>query len=1116
MKRIVALVTAIFIVCLSFTYFAGVSSQDYSSMIINPQIQKAGNSTASIELYNPASSNAAYTSLFRELSPAGIDVVNYGYFIELFGNQGKILNGSQEILSLEEMFSLKPIENSFLYYPLLNYTSVNSNNFPLLPSQIASAYSFKWDYQHGINGKNETIAIIDAYGDPQLSYDLRAFDYAANLPPVNLQIIYQNKTPMAYNYSWAVETSLDVEWAHAMAPYAKILLVLSPDASNGLDNGLSYVVKNRLANIISISWGSYENPSQNAGMLNAMNNVFYNATLYNITVVAASGDQGAYDGTSGLALNFPASDPYVLAVGGTTLGLFNGVFTQSAWGGFSKGTTYGSGGGFSSYFSVPAWQRLMIKNSTNRGVPDVSLDASPQTGVEIISQGNSMFVGGTSLSTPVWAAIIAMMDQFNGRSLGLVSPMLYFVASTGYYTQAFTQITSGNNGYYYASAGWNPVTGLGTPIVSNLLNISRLVMQPFGSVVEVSGTGFNYSTMSASLSVSVGNNSILYGSDYYFLSFYSNPLNFLKFGIKIYGKNASYGFIGASGGMIFQNFRPLSYSGSHIVLPLTIQKVGTEFYGKAGSSVMDLNAYFMRGGWFNDSLGAEITDPQGNFTTIPSASFSSISLHAGNLVAVPQSYFERGFSSLGSGYDTISITYDHGYLNTSHSTKPPDTYILGSAPVAEGIMFNGDFAPNPSYTFFVPGYTAGSIKWSVNSTGSSVSGNVINFGSAGKYEITAELQSFNLTRNITVPDIVLIPSDFENPVSGYSTNVTVVVDFFYYYNFTLDRFNNLSIPYIAGQNNVGVFSPGYHRISENITVGTQKYVNYSLSPYPANLSLDVFPGAADLNVDGIMYTSIGLSTINVSPGNHYLNLSLRNFNNLSERYFFDPGANYTVQIEMVPVNSSIITLSGNVTDYTFGFPLSGVNVSSDFSYAYTTSSGYFILFLKPGFSSVSFKYPNYRIHWMNSTFSTNISDNVTMNFMGIFNNLVVKINRSFSLLFSIYYISWSYNFNEGNVSYFEIFYSTSPSFDSPHMIKVPAGATSQVITMVPNVSTYYFKVVAFLSNGYLTTSDNVEIQNGNYVSLFANLAIIAAIGIYISYVALLLRRKRSPPKNFFD
>jgi subtilase family serine protease len=1116
MRRITALIAAIFMICLSFTYVANASQQSYSSQVIIPQIQSSANSSASIELYSPTSSVSDFLSVYRELAPLGITVLNYGYFIQLLGRHGSIVNNSQEILSLEDTLSLTPIENNFLYYPLLNFSSVNSNNFPLLPSQIATAYSFGWDYQHGINGRNETIAVVDAYGDPQLSYDVKAFDYATNLPPINLQVIYQNKTPMAYNYSWAVETSLDVEWAHAMAPLAKILLVLSPDASNGLDNGISYVVKNRLANVISISWGSYENPSQNAAMLSAMNQVFYNATLDNITVVAASGDQGAYDGTSGPALNFPASDPYVLAVGGTSLGLFNGVFSQAAWGGFSKGTTFGSGGGFSSYFRVPSWQRLMIKNSTSRGVPDVSLDADPQTGVEIISQGNSMFVGGTSLSTPVWAAIIALMDQFNDRSLGLVSPMLYFIASTGYYTQAFTQITSGNNGYYYAYAGWNPVTGLGTPIVSNLLNISREITQPYGTVVEVSGNGFNYSTVSANLSVAVMNNSILFGTDYYFLSFYSNPGNFLKFGIELYGKNASYGFIGESDGIFYQNFQRLAYSGNYISLSLTIHRNGSRYYGTAANYRMDLNAYFAQDGQFNDSLGAEVINPQGNFTAIPSASFSGVVLSAGDLRAVPQSYLEQGFSGLGPGFNTVSISYGNGFLNTSYSTKPPDTYILGSAPSTGVIMFNSEFSPHPSYTFFVPGYSGTAFTWSVNSTGSSVTGNVIHFGAPGRYEITASSQSITLYRNITVPDVEYIKSDFINPVSGFRANVNAVVDYFQYYSFSLTGSNNLSIPYFVGQNNVMVSAHGYHLLFANVSAGSQLVLNFSLNPYPSNLSLDVFPAAANLRIDGSFYQRVGDSVIHVNPGNRSFNLSLSNFNNFSREYFFDPGTNYTIQITLNPLNRSIIRLSGNVTDFTFGFPLSGVNVSSTFSYAYTTSSGFFVVFLKPGYSTVNFTYPQYDTYRISSSFSANLSENITMNFMGIYNNLVVKISRSFSLLFSVYYISWGYNFNAGNISYLEIFYSSSPSFDSPHMIKVPAGTTSQIITMIPNVSTYYFKVVAFLSNGYLTTSSNVEIQNGNYVSVFANLAIIAAIVIYFSYIVILLKRKRSPPKNFFD
>ncbi|EQD57648.1 peptidase S53 propeptide, partial [mine drainage metagenome] len=178
--------------------------------------------------------------------------------------------------------------------------------------------------------------------------------------------------------------------------------------------------------------------------------------------------------------------------------------------------------GYSQHFSAPYWQQGVV-NGSSRGVPDVAMIASPSTPVYVVMKGNIYDVGGTSLGTPMWAAIVAMMDQFNNRSMGNVNPLLYQIHNSSAYTGSFNQITSGDNGYYSAEPGWNPVTGLGTPHVSNLINCSRQLIQGYYSSVVFNGSGYDSSEISASLSVNYNNSLAPYkGGFYYYLQYFSS------------------------------------------------------------------------------------------------------------------------------------------------------------------------------------------------------------------------------------------------------------------------------------------------------------------------------------------------------------------------------------------------------------------------------------------------------------------------------------------------------------------------------------------------------------------------------------------------------------------
>jgi subtilase family serine protease len=248
------------------------------------------------------------------------------------------------------------------------------------------------------------------------------------------------------------ETTLDVEWAHALAPAANILVVEANSASNGdLQTAESEAGSWPGVSVVSISYTRPEIPNDAN-----TNNIFRTA---GITFVAAAGDNAES--------MHPAASPNVVGVGGTslTLNLDNTYNSETVWNN-SFGTT---GGGPSTVFNEPAYQEG-VQNSGVRETPDVAFDADPNTGLDIYYDGSYYAIGGTSAGAPAWAALFAIADQ--GRDLNQLGnltggtqtlPMLYALANTPYYSQAFNDITTGSNGVYSAGPGYDEVTGLGSP-----------------------------------------------------------------------------------------------------------------------------------------------------------------------------------------------------------------------------------------------------------------------------------------------------------------------------------------------------------------------------------------------------------------------------------------------------------------------------------------------------------------------------------------------------------------------------------------------------------------------------------------------------------------------------
>ena len=220
--------------------------------------------------------------------------------------------------------------------------------------------------------------------------------------------------------------------------------------------------------VISISWGGPEASWTQQSMTN-FDEVAQEAAQLGITITVASGDNGSSDGINDGQnhVDFPASCPNVLATGGTTLLAANRAITgETVWNDGAQGGA--TGGGYSSFFARPNWQ-ANVGSQANRGVPDVAGNADPDTGYQILVDGQQMVVGGTSAVAPLWAGLIALLCQKLQSRIGFLNPTLYKIDET----TCFRDITTGNNGAFQAGKGWDPASGLGSPIGIQLMQATQ-------------------------------------------------------------------------------------------------------------------------------------------------------------------------------------------------------------------------------------------------------------------------------------------------------------------------------------------------------------------------------------------------------------------------------------------------------------------------------------------------------------------------------------------------------------------------------------------------------------------------------------------------------------------
>lgn len=386
------------------------------------------------------------------------------------------------------------------------------------PDQIKGAYGIS-----GYDGSGQTVAIIDAYASPTIVQDVNQWSVNRGLPTMSPSQFQQVTPPGVYNRAenkkqdpegWYGEETLDVESVHGMAPGAKIVYVGAPNSYQDLDAAMNHVVDEHLAQIVTNSYG-FDTERLAPGFIKPMEDTLVQAAIEGIGVYFSSGDNGDETSTEGYATpDWPASSPWVTAVGGTSLGVnaSNTRALETGWGTSTYpcdqaslvctrgGWLYGAGGGVSALFALPSYQANAGLTLTGRGVPDVAALADPQTGL-LVGQTQTFpdgayydeyRIGGTSLASPIFAGLMALADQKAGHAHGFANPLFYANPSAFYDVVSVKTAVARRNFVNSVDAtagtsdslrtfddysgsptqhtgpGWDNVTGLGTPGASFL------------------------------------------------------------------------------------------------------------------------------------------------------------------------------------------------------------------------------------------------------------------------------------------------------------------------------------------------------------------------------------------------------------------------------------------------------------------------------------------------------------------------------------------------------------------------------------------------------------------------------------------------------------------------
>ncbi|MHB8565795.1 MAG: NosD domain-containing protein [Nitrososphaerales archaeon] len=841
-----------------------------------------------------------------------------------------------------------PTTGNFLYYS---------------PSEIKQIYNISSLSSEGYDGSGVAIAIVDAYGDPYIQQEVDNFSTQFNLPTTTVNVICVDG-PCTYSsgitQGWNTEIALDVEWAHALAPGAKINLYIGSNSSQPLFDAVERAVQDGTNSIISMSWGSPENTFGESSAYNPivagsypwLDQVFQQAAAEGITAFSSTGDSGAYDQGSGQSSPFggpsyPSTDPFVTAVGGTSLyinstsGYIQYPFSnasgsygsETAWS-WNNAFNWGTGGGYSTLFSKPAWQNVGTSNSM-RGVPDVSWVADVQTGVIVGIYDQTtrslayQIVGGTSVGSPSWAGSLAVMIQKAGQKLGTINPLIYSILqNTTEYSKAFHDITQGDNNPLSAGPGWDPVTGIGSPNVGELSTF----FAPFAGGIGVAVNNSLSGELTASYS---------YGSSVTLNAKVSVPplSNYVTVRANISSP---------SGSIMAENI-PMSFNNSTKLYGASYQISAAEPPGewsatveaRAGSSFGVGYTYFAVGG------GITIFEPffnSNNFT------FNSHAFQVGNIVHIgAQVTSPNGNCCVSAGSYTAYF-----YLNTPSGKLQGSTVLSYSSQLWQGSFTIPSTADQGPWIIALSGTDlqgnrASAYEWmyvglnTVVTTDSPnyVAGDPITILATPSYSGGAEAVSGSFTATVSSGSRFLANFPLEyNPLlkSWSAVYRTTRSDPAGYYNITvsgIDGLGNYGISETVvrvGQYNLGISASLASR-EISVVNGTESYVSAKLT-YPngtlvrsgsveAYIGLD-FGGAATLLL-GQLRMTYQLST------QSFVAINILNSQNISDKSV----GKYDVVIQAFDPYGSYGNYS--ISFFVTGLHHAPISIASDSSF--TSSNG---------------------------------------------------------------------------------------------------------------------------------------------------------------------------------
>jgi kumamolisin len=386
---------------------------------------------------------------------------------------GQLFRGREGMLEIPQelgssVIAVLGLDNRAIARPHFRKRVLSPPTGAFTPTQVAALY----DFPAGVTGSEQTIGIIELGGGYSTA-DLKTYFTNLGITAPSVVAVSVDGGKNAPGSSDAdAEVMLDIEVSGAVAPGANIAVYFAPNTDQGFIDAITDAVHDstRKPSVVSISWGGPED-SWTQQSQTAMNSALQDAATLGVTVTVAAGDGGSSDGAGDgkLHVDFPASSPYALACGGTMLKASgNRITSEVVWNEIAnnEGAT---GGGVSAVFALPSYQsaagvpKQPETQFAGRGVPDISGDADPSSGYYVLVDGQQQVIGGTSAVAPLWAGLIALINEHAGTAVGFVNPKLYAMPES-----TFHDITSGNNddsklGYYSAAAGWDACTGLGTP-----------------------------------------------------------------------------------------------------------------------------------------------------------------------------------------------------------------------------------------------------------------------------------------------------------------------------------------------------------------------------------------------------------------------------------------------------------------------------------------------------------------------------------------------------------------------------------------------------------------------------------------------------------------------------